>query len=146
MERSGAAQVPVSYWIVTALGALWNSFGAYDYLMTRLRNADYLKGAGDPQVTLAWIDSFPLWAQAAWGLGVWGSVAGSVLMLMRSRHAATAFLVSLVSAVISFGYQMANTPAALASTGGKVMPVVICAIVLFLWHYSRRSAAQGIQR
>ncbi|MFM5884704.1 MAG: hypothetical protein ACKOQ3_05140 [Novosphingobium sp.] len=146
MEQATAARVPTSYWVVSVLGALWNSFGAWDYVMTRTRNVEYLKAAGDPQVILDWIDSFPLWAQIGWGLGVWGSVAGSVLMLLRSRHAATAFLVSLAGAVVSFGYQMTNTPAALASTAGKVMPLVICGIVLFLWHYSRKSAAQGIQR
>ncbi|MDE2435811.1 MAG: hypothetical protein KGM49_06095 [Sphingomonadales bacterium] len=146
MENVTAARIPASYWVVTVLGALWNSFGAYDYTMTRMRNVEYLRAAGDPQVILGWIDSFPLWAQAAWGLGVWGSVAGSVLMILRSRHAATAFIVSLVGAVVSFGYQLSHTPPELSSTAGKVLPVVICAIVLFLWRYSRKSAEQGIQR
>ncbi|WP_296675858.1 hypothetical protein [Novosphingobium sp.] len=145
MDESQTARVPASYWVISVLGALWNSFGAMDYVMTRMRNVDYLKAAGDPQVILSWIDSFPLWVQAAWGFGVWGSVAGSVLMLLRSRHAATAFLVSLAGAVGSFAYQYTHTPAALDSTAGKLMPLVICAAVLFLWHYSRKSAAQGIQ-
>lgn len=145
MEQTGAVRAPASYWIVSILGAVWNSFGAVDYTMTRLRNVEYLKSAGDPQVILAWIDSFPIWAQIGWGLGVWGSVAGSLLMLLRSRHAASAFLVSLFGAIVSFGYQFINTPPELASTAGKIMPLVIMAAVLFLWHYSRKSAAQGLQ-
>lgn len=146
MENTRAVGVPTSYWVVSVLGMIWNSFGAYDYTMTRLRSVDYLKSAGDPQAILAWIDGFPVWAQIGWGLGVWGSLAGSLLMLLRSRHAATAFLISLAGAIVSFAYQYANTPAELSSTAGKFMPVVIVAVVLFLWTYSRKSAAQGLQR
>lgn len=146
METAQTARTPVSFWVIAGLGALWNAFGAMDYVMTRLRDTDYLKAAGDPQVILAWIDSFPIWAQAAWGFGVWGSAAGSVLMLLRSRHAATAFAVSLVGALVSFAYQMTNTPPALDTVGGKIMTLVILAVIVFLWFYARRSAARGILR
>lgn len=147
MNPINAGKVPTSYWVVTGLGLLWNAFGAYDYIMTRMRDAEYLKGMGDPQAVLAWIDSYPLYAQIGWGLGVWGSVVGSVLMVLRSRHAASAFVVSLVGAIVSFGYQFTHTvPAALDTTAGKVIPLVIMAVVLFLWRYSRKSAEQGIQR
>ncbi|MEQ1543151.1 MAG: hypothetical protein ABL926_12955 [Novosphingobium sp.] len=147
MDPINAGKVPTSYWVVTGLGLLWNSFGAYDYVMTRMRNADYLKSAGDPQAILAWIDSFPIWAQIGWGLGVWGSFLGSVLMVLRSRHAASAFLVSLLGAIVSFGYQFTHTPpAALDTTAGKVIPLVIMAVVAVLWRYCRKSAQQGLLR
>jgi len=146
--ESQAAKVPPSFWIVSGLGLLWNAFGGYDYLMTRTRNLDYLKAAGDPQVILGWIDSFPLWVQVCWGLGVWGSVAGSVLMLLRSRHAANAFLVSLIAAVASFAYQFtaSDRPAMLDTTASKVIPIVIVAVVAFLWQFSKREAAKGTLR
>ena len=84
------------YWVrfvVTVVPVTAQKPHGLDYTMTRLRNLDYLSSAGDPQVLLAWIDGFPLWAQAAWALGVWGSVAGSLLLLLRSRHAVLAFAV-----------------------------------------------------
>ena len=145
---SQAARPPLSFWVVSVLGLLWNGFGGYDYLMTRTRNVEYLQAAGDPQAILAWIDSFPLWAQACWGLGVWGSVAGSVLMLLRSRHAASAFMISFVAAVLSFGYQFlaSGKPAALDTAASKVIPVVILAVIAFLWQFSKREAAKGVLR
>ncbi len=140
-------KAPWYYWAVSIVGLLWNSFGGYDYFQTRQRNTEYLAQVGDAQVLLAWIDSFPMWTQVCWGLGVWGSVLGSVLMLMRSRHAATAFAVSFVAALGSFGYQWMNeAPASLDTTANKVIPFVILAIVAFLWWFSRRSTAQGIQK
>ena len=149
MDQATARQKPpLSFWVVSILGLIWNAFGGFDYWMTRTRNVDYLAQAGDPQVVLAWIDSFPLWAQICWGLGVWGSIAGSVLLLLRSRHAVSAFLVSLVAALLSFSYQLliSDVPASLDTTGGKVIPIVILAIVAFLWQFSKREVAKGLLR
>ena len=149
MDQATARQKPpLSFWVVSILGLIWNAFGGFDYWMTRTRNLDYLAQAGDPQVVLAWVDSFPLWAQICWGLGVWGSIAGSVLLLLRSRHAVSAFLVSLVAALLSFSYQLfiSDVPASLDTTGGKVIPIVILAIVAFLWQFSKREVAKGLLR
>jgi hypothetical protein len=147
MIDTTSAKVPASFWIISGFSLLWNAFGGYDYTMTRLRNVDYLSQAGDPQVMLAWIDSFPIWVQVLWPVGVWGSLIGSVLLLLRSRHAVTAFLVSLVGAIGSFAYQFSVTPpAALDTSASKVIPLVIIAVVIFLWWYARRSAEREILR
>ncbi len=145
MTDIASAKAPTSFWIISGLSLAWNAFGGIDYTMTRMRNLDYLSQAGDPQVLLAWIDSFPIWAQILWPLGVWGSLLGSVLLLLRSRHAATAFLASLGGAIGSFAYQFSTqAPAALDTAANKVIPLVIVAIVIFLWWFARRTAAQGI--
>ena len=141
----GATKVPVGFWVIAGLSLLWNAFGACDYVMTRMRNTEWLSQAGDPKVLLAWIDSFPIWAQIAWPIGVWGSVLGSVLLLLRSRHAATAFIVSLAGAVVSFSYQFASaTPASLDTTANKLIPLMILVIIAALWLYAKRCAEKGI--
>lgn len=144
-EGSAAVgKVPTGFWVFAGLGLIWNAFGGYDYTMTRLRNVDYLKAAGDPQVILAWIDSFPVWAQLAWALGVWGSVAGSLLMLARSRHAVPAFQLSLAGALVSFAYQLAGHPPGVLDTPvNRVIPLVIVGVVVFFWWYCRRAVRLG---
>jgi hypothetical protein len=138
------ARPPLAYWVVAIVGALWNAFGATDYVMTRTRNQAWVAQGGDPAAILAWVDAMPLWAQVGWGLGVWGSVAGSVLMLVRSRHAAAAFLVSLIGAVVSFAYQFTHAmPGPAANTAAVVMPLVILAIVTALWRYCAHAARRG---
>ena len=140
------AAVPWQFWAISGLSLLWNAFGAYDYTMTNLRDANYLKMF--PPELMAWIDGFPVWATACWALGVWGSLAGSVLLLLRSRHAVPAFMVSLAGAVVSMGYQYfaSGMPAALNTPGMQGMAVFIVAVVALLWRYARKQAAAGVLR
>src|SRR5690606_11030176 len=87
------------------------------------------------------------WSVAAWAVGVWGSVLGSVLLLLRSRHAATAFLVSLVGALVSFCYQfLTERPGSLEGGMSTVMPAVILHLIVAQWYYARRPAAAGVLR
>ena len=144
---SATIKPPVSFWAVSIISLLWNAFGGYDYTMTMSHNTAYLSQIGDAGEIITWVESFPLWASIAYALGIWGSVAGSLLLLMRSRHAVTAFLVSLVSAAVSFAAQMMiKPPASLDTTFGKVMPIVILAIVALQWWYARKQTAAGILR
>ena len=103
-----AGGVPWHFWLVAIVSLLWNGFGGYDYTMTQLRDPGYFAMMSEQMHASvaelkAFFDSFPAWASALWAIGVWGSVAGSILLLMRSRHATTAFLVSLVGA-LAFDY------------------------------------------
>jgi hypothetical protein len=137
------------YWIVGAVSLLWNGFGGYDYVMTRLKNMDYLVSVvgGDQalaQQMLDMIEGMPIWAQFLWGLGVWSSVLGSVLLLMRSRHAVPVFMVSLGAAALSFAYQMTLTmPPGLDTGMMKIMPLVILGAIVLQWWWARQSLAKG---
>jgi hypothetical protein len=144
MNDTGTAKVPTSFWIVGVISLLWNSFGGFDYIMSQTRNEAWLSNIGNYQEVVAWMDGFPLWAEIGYGLGVWGSVAGSILLLLRSRHAVTAFLVSLIGAGVSFAGQMQNPlPPSLDPGASVIMPVVIMAVILAQWWYARREAAKG---
>lgn len=133
---TNGTKVPTVYWVVAVLGLLWNCFGAYLYIQTRL-SPDVIM-AGAPQAIRDYVANMPLWANIGYGLGVWGSFAGSVLMLLRSRHAVTAFILSLVGALVSYLGQF------MAGVLEPAQPIMILAVILLLWWYSRRAAAQGI--
>jgi len=151
MQQAVSARTPVHVWIVGILSLLFNAFGCYDYLMTRMRNTEYLAKMMpkvDPNAMLAWIDSFPIYAQIGWGLGVWGGLLASILLLMRSRYAVWAYGVSLLGAVLGLGYQIALAPplAGADDMMSKVMPYVIIAICVALFLYARAQAAKGVLR
>ena len=129
-------KAPASFWIVAGLSLLWNCTGAYFYIMARLDPAAVM-GSAPPEMQ-DYVANMPLWANIGYGFGVWGSVAGSVLMLLRSRHAVTAFLVSLVGAVVSFSGQ------ALAGVLQPAEPAVILAVIAFLCWYTRRQTVAGV--
>ena len=151
MATHSEGRTPVHLWIVGVLALLWNAFGCYDYLMTRMRDTDYLAGmmpGTDPNAILAWIDGFPMWAQFGWGLGVWGGLIGAILLLMRNRWAVWALGLSLVGAVLGLGYQlfMAPPPPGVGDAMAKVMPVVIIVIAAFLFWYSWSMEKKGVLR
>jgi cyanate permease len=144
-------RTPAHVWIVGALAFLWNGFGAYDYLMTRMRNTDYLASmmpTVNPQVMLAWVDAFPIWAQFGWGLGVWGGLLGSILLLLRNRWAVPVFAASLVGAILGLGYQIAAAPPLPGAEGAMndIMPFVIILVALALFLYARAMKAKGVLR
>lgn len=150
-QAVSARATPVHLWIVGALATLWNGWGCYDYLMTRMRNTEYLTGmmpGTDPQAMLAYIDSFPLYAQIGWGLGVWGGLAGGILLLMRSRWATVALWLSLIGALLGLGYQIANPggPAEMHEGVGGIIPYVIIGVALALALYARAMQKNGVLR
>ena len=151
MQQAVSARAPVHLWIIGVLATLWNAFGCYDYVMTRMRNTDYLKSMMpnvDPNAMLAWIDGFPIWAQFGWALGVWAGLAGSILLLVRHRWAVWALGLSLLGAVLGLGYQIAMAPplAGADDAMSKAMPFVIILVALALFLYARAQAAKGVLR
>lgn len=147
MQQTAHAKAPTHLWIVGILSLIWNCFGGYDYTMTRTRNLDYLASMGvDPNVVLNYIDAMPMYAQVGWGLGVWGGLLGSILLLMRSRFAVHAFALSLIGAVVSLGSQyLGPTPPAEMSTGAsKYMPLVIIALAAVQLWYANNARKTGV--
>ena len=151
MATTAQSRTPIHLWIIGGRSLLWSCFGAYDYLMTRMRDTDYIASAMpgvDPQAALAWIDRFPLYAQLGWGLGVWMGLLGSVMLLVRSRWAVGAYGLSLVGAVLGLGYQIVAAPPLEGAHGPMmtVMPYVIILLALGLFLYARAMAKKGLLR
>ena len=153
MDDVRTAKAPIHLWIVGLLALIWNGIGSYDYLMTRMRNEEYFRSMMpdvDPQAALAWIDSFPFYAQFGWGLGVWMGLAGSILLLMRHRWAVPALALSFLGAILGLGYQifMAASPPDPSMTEGAmaVMPWVIIIIAGALYYYAHRQKKAGVLR
>ncbi|WP_283418997.1 hypothetical protein [Sphingopyxis sp. Geo48] len=140
-------KTPVHLWIVGVVSLLWNAVGAFDYTMTKMQNPEYLAAFTPEQQ--AWFAGFPLWANIGWALGVWGSVLGSLLLLARSRHAVSAFAVSLVGLAISCIYQFGlhyGDLMRLFGTFPMIFTAIIWVILIALFVYARKQAAAGVLR
>jgi hypothetical protein len=138
MNDTGTAKPATVFWIVAVLGLLWNSFGAYMYTMAKLDPVTTMASAAPAMREYA--ANMPLWAHIGWSVGIWASFLGSVLMLLRSRHAVTAFLASGIGAVVSFAAQ------ALAGVLEPGITVTVLVVIAFLWWWSKREVAQGTLR
>lgn len=101
MGLNARPKTPLSFWIIAVLSLLWNLFGCYDYLMSKLSPDSYFASMGLNADSVAYMVALPAWLTAFWALGVWGSLAGSLLLLARSRHAVPAFALSLIGLAVS---------------------------------------------
>jgi hypothetical protein len=138
MDGETGGKLPTSFWVVAVLGLLWNSFGAYLYMLARLDPETALAGA-DPAMR-DYVVSQPIWANLGYGLGIWGSFLGSVAMVTRRQAAVWLFAASFVGAALSHLGQ------ALAGVIPIPLATVIMGVIALLWWYSRRSQAQGLLR
>ena len=124
---------PWYFWAISIVSLLWNAFGCFDYTMMKLHNAWWLAAGKVPPEMIAKIDAAPLWGTAGWALGVWASLTGSLLLLLRSRHAATAFIVSFVGALVGFVWQMRA-----GTVPSPAIPALILSLLFAQWWYARR--------
>jgi hypothetical protein len=152
MATTAQARTPAHLWIIGVLALLWNCFGAYDYVMSHMRNTQYIASSMpgvDPNAALAWMDAFPLYAKVGWGLGVWGGLLGAMLLLIRSRYAVWAFALSMLGILLSIGYQVVAAPRLPGSPNSAMstaIPYVIGLIGIALLLYSNSMHKRGVLR
>jgi hypothetical protein len=150
MQQAATARTPVHLWIVGILATLWNCIGVADYLMTRLRNDSYFESmmpGVSPATFYAYVDAMPLYAQIGWGLGVWAGIAGSLLLLIRSKYAYHAFALSMLGIIFGIGYQIFIAPP--PGTGAAMEKVIPWLVIIFgaaLLYYSWKQRAKGVLR
>ena len=159
-DGAGAgAKTPWHIWVVGIVALLWNSGGANDYVQVKLGVESYLQQGADMMgITagqiIAYYDAFPIWANISWALGVWGAIAGSLLILFRSRFALHAFAISLIGLIVTTIHTVSapmprGNDAALveaAQTFQMVFSAVIWLSVLLLIYYCYRMQKAGVLR
>jgi hypothetical protein len=138
-------KTPWHLWAVGILSLLWNAMGGIDYTMTHMHNDAWLANMTPEQIS--WVEAFPIWATSSWALGVWGAIAGSFLLLFRSRFAVHAFAVSLLGLIGSHAYQyLSNPPAGLNTRTGTIFAAVLALIASALLIYARSMSKRGYLR
>lgn len=138
---------PWHLWVVGVVSLLWNAFGGYDFVMSLTQGETYWRASGMTDAMIAYYNAMPTWMYAPWILGVWGAVAGSVLLLLRSRFAVHAFALSLVGAVVSLVYGAVIDKAPPPPPEMAVMaymPYIIAVIAAFLAWYAWTMRKKGV--
>lgn len=133
---------PLWFWAVSAAMLLWNGLGAMAYVADAMITADALNAL--PEAERALRASRPAWATAAFAVAVFGGVVGCLLLLVRSRWALPALVVSLLGVTVQM------TQAFLIANGyevygpvGLIMPALVLTCSLFLVWFARRARARG---
>ncbi len=141
-------KTPIHLWIVGIVSLFWNAGGAFDYVMTRTNAAEYL--AAQPDARLLMLDQSPLWFGFTWALGVWFSVIGALLLLLRSRFAGSAFALSLIglmgSSIYTYGIADGGSMVAAAGTAAIAFTIAIPILLVLQWLYARAMTRRGVLR
>jgi hypothetical protein len=146
VEQSAAVQpgrAPWHLWMVGGFGVLWNSVGAFDYLMTQTRNESYMRQFTPEQ--LEYFYGFPTWVVAFWALAVWGGLLGTILLLLRKRSAVSVLLFSFLAMIVtSFQNFVLSNGIDVMGGAGVAFSGLIFLIALGLWLYGRVMAQRGV--
>jgi hypothetical protein len=138
-------RAPRHLWVIGILAVLWSAVGAFDYTASQLRIESYMSQF--PPEQLEYFYGFPAWSVAAWAVGVWGSLIGSLGLLLRKSWAVWVFGASIAGLALTTLYNFVLSDGlSIMGSGAAVFTAVIWIIALFLFFYARAMAKRGALR
>ena len=143
MRRTPAGR-PWHLWLVGIVGGLWSAIGVLSFLITQLNVEAVMSGF--PPEQRAYFESFPLWADALWAIGVYGGVIGCCLLLLKHRWAVPALIASAFGAIASTlgGLLLLGGMKVMGETGGLGFALVPIVFGLLMAYYARAMRKRGV--
>lgn len=136
MNEETATGVHWSFWVIGAVGLIFNLMGCANYVSQM--NPEMV--ASMPDVYRAIVETRPAWGTAAFAIAVFGGALGCLVLLLKKSAAVYVFVVALIAAVMAqvpfLG--MADLPA--AAWIGWVSQLLVGA---FLVWYSKHAESKG---
>lgn len=88
-----------AYYVVSGIFLTWNIIGMMLYYQQMTLTPETLANVYLPEQA-AFVQATPVWANAAYGMGVTFGLIASILLLLRNKLALPAFIVSFVGIVL----------------------------------------------
>ncbi len=144
LQTNSAVKAPWHLWVVGIVGLLWGAMGAMDYVMTKMRNEEYMAAFTPEQ--LEFFYGFPIWVNAAWAIAVWGGVIGTIVLLLRKSSAVWVLLASFLAMVVTaiHNYGLSNGMEVVGDTFSLVFTALIFLVGLGLYLYSKAMHSKGV--
>src|SRR5690349_9603455 len=117
-------KTPWHFWVIGALAALWYISGAVTIQLAELGQLPDLK----PDEA-AYYAAKPMWLSIATGIGTYGSVLASILLLMRKRLAVMVFAIALVLILLNNAYELSNGTSRVYANDLAAMVTGIIAVI-----------------
>lgn len=131
-----------AFWIIAVLALLWNLMGAANFLTSTFM-ADAMKEVATPE-QIGLMEALPSWYTIVFGIATIGGVLGCIMLLARKKLAVGLFLISLIAVLIQMGYWLFATDAMdVMGPQAAIMPMIVIAIGIFLYFYSKGAAQKG---
>ncbi|MDC6169771.1 hypothetical protein [Paucibacter sp. XJ19-41] len=126
-----AAQRPAWLWWASVVGVLWNMYGVYQFFGSFTQAGQAAMTAGMTPSQAALYLALPGWIGLGFAIGVFGGLAGSILLVLRRRLAWPVLAASWVGYCLLFaGDAYYGVFAAIPSQLGLLAVVVLIAAAL----------------
>lgn len=132
------------FWTIALAGLSWNLFGVFQFARTALASEQGLMMGGMTAQQAALYFNLPLWMNAAFAIGVFGGVLGSVAMLLRKRLAQPVFAGSLAGYVVLYVGDITQGVFAAFATSQVVILSLVVGIAFGMWLAARHYARRGV--
>ena len=135
---------PWHLWFVGVASLLWNSVGAFDYIMTKTKNESYMAAFSTAQ--LDYFYNLPAWAVASWAIAIWSCVLGSVLTLFKKKPSVPVFLISIAGLIVTtvHNYGLSNGYEIMGGVNALIFTGFIYITTFGLYFYARTMTDKGI--
>lgn len=131
------------FWIISGIALVWNLIGVYFWLMEHFLMTEELKATYTPE-QLDLMNNAPSWGIYVYGAAVFAGVIASILLLLKKKLSVPIFAISLLAILIQMGYWIFGMNAIDAfGPEAIVMPLIVIAIAIFLYFYSKGANQKG---
>ncbi len=134
-----SATTPLWFRIAAFVALIWNAFGLVMFLSAVDAFGDPFVGLSEAERAIAM--KIPRWIMAAFGIGTFTALAGSLGLLLGRRWAWPLVLISLVALLVLEGYILFFSGAAAVS--GVAIPITVVIGALLLVWLARHATQRG---
>lgn len=144
MNPATNAPTPMTHWLISGAGLIWNLFGLSVYVQTVSMTPEDLAAAFSAE-QVRYIEAIPVWATSANAIAVTFGVLACILLLLRRSLAMPAFLVSLAALIVQdvHSFVLNNATAVFGMYPIYVQGTVLVVAIALLF-YARGATKKGI--
>ena len=139
MDTRAPNPTPLWFRIAAIVALIWNAFGVVMFLSAVGAFGDPTAGLSEAERAIA--KNIPDWIMAAFGIGTFSGLAGSLALLLGRRWAWPLLLISLGALLVLEGYIVFFSGAAAVS--GVAIPITVVVGALLLLWLARHARERG---
>ncbi len=146
MAIPAPVKVPLWYWATAGLGLAWNVYGVQQFVGSLSATEESLMAGGMTAEQAQVMLTYPGWMTLAFGVGVFGGLIGSALLLLRRREAVAVLAASLAAYIVLYiGDITEGVFAALGAPQVIVLSIVVAIAAGLFWQarFARRAGLFG---
>jgi hypothetical protein len=135
-------KAPIWFWFFSVVAILWNLMGVSQFIMQITITEEALKAL--PSDQQAMYTDYPMWANIAFAVAVFGGTLGSILLMMKKKLAKLILTISLIAIAMQMSYYLiAMKPMDVYGPGALLMPILVIVFAVSLVWYAGYAIKKG---